>query len=151
MRQREQRIPTGISCIRLRDENVSLNLDRNLGGSVSPKERALRGAIIAAPIFALPITPSAIFGIQAALVVFCLLAGIPAIFVALFYALWLFSGCTEGFGRYGAELIGDDSIGIPPIYWPFGSKQRAIRHRRRVRALEIACQIPTRDYWYADA
>ena len=117
-------------------------------GAVAPKERALRSAIVAASIFALPIAPSVVFGVHIAVVLFAWLAGVPAAFVLGFYALWLVGILTEG---VEAQLIGDSDLRIPPLYWPWGSYQRTIRHRRRVRALEIACQIPTRDYWYDDA
>ena len=101
--------------------------------AVTGKEQALRGAILAAGVFALPIPPFAVFGIHAALVTFIVLAAVPAGFAVAFYALWMLGALFEG---CGAELIGDSSLEIPVPYWTFGRRQKRIRRRRRIRALE---------------
>ena len=107
------------------------------GATVTPKERILRGAIIATPVPSVPVIPSELLRIHVAVVVFVALAATCGGFVTLFYGLWLLGVVVEGSNGYrSSELIGDDSLYAPPLYWPWGKYQRHVRRRRNICRLE---------------
>ena len=130
-------------------------------GEVHPRERILRSAIVAFPIFSLPLAPGLLLGIHALVVLGAVAGGIPGGVVVVFYTFWTLGWLLEGndteydfdygLGNFRPQLIGDGTIHPPAPYWPWGERQKRIRHRRRVRQLERALDIPTRDCWYADA
>ena len=122
---------------------------------IHPREKLLRGAIIALPVFAVPLAAGIVVGVHALIVLGAVAGGIDGGFVVLFYAIWTVGYLGEGdhWSRSDpkrARLIGDSRYNVPCPYWPWSAEIRQVRHRRYVRELEQALDFATRDYWYED-